>query len=539
MAAPKPTTPQFAVKAIYTPQRIPQYRGNPFIEALPPTLDEDELLGKLFSVPEFDVSQRQWSKSERLQMVAQLSSFMVPMDRHLRLGQHLDALMRQGYVGRAPRTIESQQVYNKLYEHQKAGTTFNTATVKLTAQLSAALIGLPGMGKTTTIRRLLARLPEVIFHPEYSIFQVPYLHIEMPYDGASVKGLATSIFRKLDALLPDARYGEQFGNPRYGAETLMNHAARLLHIHAVGLLVVDELQNLENSPKNHEALMTLLVSASNELGVPILFVGTNKAEALLQKDFRQARRSSGLASTYWGALYQGTEDEPGEWEDFMSVLWEFQWVRTPTPLSHPLSNLLFHHSQGVADIAIKLFAVAQSRAIYDGSETLTGALIDSVAQNELARVMPMIEAIRRDDVRLLGAYRDIAPLGLDSMLADVAAKFSSRKVRGVSIKGSSPEFLPMVTEVLTTVGFERQDAQTLAEKVTDSETALEGVQKALKHATSGKPVKSPKAGKEEKPISYPPGDLRSAGLPDQAGKTVVERLQTLRMLADVDAILTI
>lgn len=539
MAAARNSTPVFATRAIYTPQRIPQYRSNPFIEALPPTLDEDEWLEALFCVPEFDIEQRDWSRPERIQLIAQLASFMVPMDRHIRLGLHLDALMRQGYVGRAPRTVESQQIYTKLYEQQKAGKTFDTSAVQLSAQLSGAWIGLPGMGKTTTLRRMLARNPPVIFHPEHHIFQVPYLHIEMPYNGSSVTGLAKSIFRKLDLLLPDANYGKQYGNPRSGTETLMNDASRVLHMHAVGLLVVDEMQNLENSPKNREALMTLLVSASNELGVPILFVGTNKAEGLLQMDFRQARRSTGLASSYWGAYQRGSADEPGEWDDFLSVLWEFQWVKNPTPLSPHLSNLMFHHTQGVADVAIKLFAIAQARAIFDRSETLTGALIDSVAQNEMARVQPMIEAIRRNDVRALAAYRDIAPIGLDEMLADVATKFSGRKVRGASITGASPEFVPMVMGVLTKMGFEQQNAATLAEKVSDSETALEGVQMALKHATSGRPVKSKKGPKEEKPVSYPPGDLRNAGLPGNGGETVVERMRKLGMLADVDAILTV
>ena len=300
----------FAVEALYTPQRIPQYRGNPLIEALPTPLEDDALIESLFSTPEFDTTQREWTQSERLQMLAQLSSFMVPMDRHLRLAQHIDTLMRQGYVGRAPRTVESQRVFTKLYEQQKAGKTFNTSLVQLTAQLSGALIGIPGMGKTTTIQRILQRVPAVIFHPQHNIYQVPYLHIEMPYDGASVKGLAESIFRKMDLLLPDANYGKQYGKERSGAETLMNHAARVLHMHAVGLLVVDELQNLENSPKNHDALMTLLVSASNELGVPILFVGTNKAQSLLSQDFRQARRSIGIASSYWGPLLEGTEEKP-------------------------------------------------------------------------------------------------------------------------------------------------------------------------------------------------------------------------------------
>lgn len=531
--------PSFAVEALYTPQRVPQYRGNPFIEALPSPLEDDVLIESLFSVPEFDATQRDWTQSERLQMLAQLSSFMVPMDRHLRLAQHIDTLMRQGYVGRAPRSVESQRVFTKLYEQQKAGKTFDTSLIQLTAQLSGALIGIPGMGKTTTIQRILQRVPAVIFHSKHNIYQVPYLHIEMPYDGASVKGLAESIFRKMDLLLPDANYGKQYGKERSGAETLMNHAARVLHMHAVGLLVVDELQNLENSPKNHDALMTLLVSASNELGVPILFVGTNKAQSLLSQDFRQARRSIGIASSYWGPLLEGTEEKPGEWDDFLSVLWHFQWVKQSTPLSPHLSKLMFHHTQGVADIAIKLFAIAQARAIYDGTETITGALIESVAQNELALVMPMIEAIRRDDVEALVTYRDIAPTGLDKLLAGVGAKFSGRKVRGASINGSNPLFVPTVVNALTSVGFDLPEAQELAAQVADSSNVLNGVKKALQHATSGKAIAKQNTKKEAEPPCYPPGDYRNALLPTHAGTTVLERLKILNMLTDVDALLTI
>ena len=117
--AAKHFNPSYAIEAIYTPQRIPQYRGNPFIEALPAIVDEDELLKSLFSVPEFDESQRDWNKAERLQMIAQLSSFMVPAHRHLLLAQHIDTLMRQGYVGRAPRTAESQRIYTRPFMSNK------------------------------------------------------------------------------------------------------------------------------------------------------------------------------------------------------------------------------------------------------------------------------------------------------------------------------------------------------------------------------------------------------------------------------------
>lgn len=526
-----------ATKAIYTEQRIPQYRGNPLIEALPPALEDDALLESLFCVPEYSEEQLTWNKSERLQMIAQLSSFMVPMGRHLQLAQSLDTLIRQGYVGRAPRTAESQRKSTMLYQQQKAGMTFRSSPDQLTAQLSGALIGIPGMGKTTTIRRTLARLPEVIFHPKSSLHQVPYLAIEAPYDGASVKGIAESIFRKMDRLIPDGHFAEQYSNPKSGADTLMNHAARILHNFSVGLLVVDEIQNLENSPKTKQALMTLLVSASNELEVPILFVGTNKAQHLLALDFRQGRRSVGIATTYWDTLQKGDQDTPSEWEDFLSVLWRFQWIRQPAPLTPYLSDLMYHHCQGVVDIAIKLFAVSQARAIHDGSEALTGALIDSVAKTELAIVMPMIEAIRKDDIQALLNCKDIAPIGLDTIMADVASKYSGRLVRGANIMASSPLFAPTVTKVLTTVGFDLPEAQALAEKVTDSTNVIDGVKNALAHATSGRRVRSTKKRQPPADIKFAPGDYRSATNSDVAGVSIFARLKALNMVANVEAVL--
>lgn len=522
--------------AIYTPQRIPQYRGNPLIEALPPSLDADAAVESLFQVPEFDAEQRDWSNAERLQMIAQLSSFMVPMDRHLQLAQSLDSLMRQGYVGRAPRSAASHRVFTNLYAQQKAGKCFQPSAAQLTAQLSGTLLGIPGMGKTTTIRRLMARIPEVIYHPELHLYQIPYLHIETPYDGASVKGVAESIFRKLDLLLPDARYGEQYSNPRAGAETLMNHAARLLHMHAVGLLVVDEVQNLENSPKNRQSLMTLLVSASNELGVPILFVGTNKAQHLLSLDFRQARRSTGLSSAYWGQLARGTLEAPDEWEEFLTVLWHFQWVRRPVPLTQAMSDLMYHHSQGVIDIAIKLFAMSQARGIHDESESLEGALIDDVAQKEMAFVMPMIDAMRRNDVTALLNCRDIAPIGLDELMADVGLRRSGRKLSAATINGTNPLFTPTVARTLQSLGFEGTEAQALAEKVADSGNTLEAVRDALAHSTSGKKLKT-SANSANATQSFPPGDYRNALNPDVAGASVFERLKSLGMVADLHVVL--
>lgn len=529
-----------SIEAIYTPQRVPHYRDNPLIEALPPALNDDELLESLFCVPEFSLEQRSWTKSERLQMIAQLSSFMVPMDRHIQLAHSIDTLMRQGYIGRAPRSAASQLVFTKLYQNLKAGKTFQSSEVPLKAQLSAALIGLSGMGKTTTIRRILLRFPEVIYHPALGLHQIPYLHIETPYDGASVRGLAESIFRKVDQLLPDTHYGEQYSSSRSGADVLMNHAATVLHMHKVGLLVVDEIQNMENSPKTRQSLMTLLVSASNELGVPILFMGTNKAQNLLSMDFRQARRSVSISTKSWGKLAKGAEAAPDEWEDFLSVLWRFQWVKSPTPLTPAIADVMHHYSQGIIDIAIKLFALAQARAIHDESETVDGALLESVAHQELSNVLPMVDALRRNDITALARYEDIAPLAsLDNMMTDMASRYSGRQVFGASIMSDNPQFAPVVAQALTTVGFDLAQAQALAEEVSSSPNALEGVKNALAHATSGPKRKTTRSQKTEQPKSYPPGDYRNALNPDAPDTATLERLHTLGMVANVGALLDI
>ncbi|MBW8371275.1 MAG: hypothetical protein K0M66_09915 [Thiobacillus sp.] len=67
------------VEARYTELRIPRYRGNPLIEALPPILDDEALAQELTQFPDFDTSQRDWPTHERLLLVAGLANFMVPI----------------------------------------------------------------------------------------------------------------------------------------------------------------------------------------------------------------------------------------------------------------------------------------------------------------------------------------------------------------------------------------------------------------------------------------------------------------------------
>lgn len=192
--------------AKYTPARLPRHKDNPLIEALPPVLEEEDILAKLSKKPQFEVAQRDWPTAERIEALETLMNFRVPLHRHVEMSSTLTSMIRNGYVGRAPRTAEHARRYQAIYESGFPGTHEDHSLLETAGQSSTLLIGLSGMGKTSFIKHWCSQMPQVIFHPTLNVYQVTYLHVEMPSDGSSIKGLAHGILSQLDKLIPSANY---------------------------------------------------------------------------------------------------------------------------------------------------------------------------------------------------------------------------------------------------------------------------------------------------------------------------------------------
>lgn len=535
--------------ADYRPQRLPQFKGNPLIEALPPTLTNEQLFEALTLLPDFDPEQRTWLPEERLQMLMTLSNFMVPLSRHIELGRTLDSMLRAGYVGRVPRTPEHALRLQRSYELQKSGARAAHLAATSNPQLSTLLMGMSGMGKTTATKRFFSNIPQVIYHPDLHIYQVTYLHVEMPSDGASIKGLAHGILQQMDKLIPGANYYENYalrGKP--GADTLMRSVARVMSQHFVGFLIADEIQNLANSHKGKQTVMTELVSACNELGVPILFIGTNKAAEVFSLDFRQSRRASGHGIEHWDRLSDSSQPEEGaDWQEFLEILWSFQWVSVPVELDHHLASTMYYFSQGVIDIAIKLFASAQARAIFDGSERVTPELIADVYNKELKLLHPMVQALRDNDIERLAMFADIAPVGLGALLNNVQRKLRAKTSAAFKVRPTDPTFTHRIAASLVAAGCGEEEAIEAAESVAgdgQSKNLLQGTQAALKSLTALKPLSRAKSkSAKEEPFIPPnleerPDDYRRAVLKaHEAGTTIYEQLQMLGMARPLDQLL--
>ncbi len=545
--------PHVRVAKYDTEQRIARYRGNKLIEALPRPKDEAELLASLTLEPDFSEDSRNWDAHMRIHELLGLTNFMVPLAAHVQLARVIDSMMREGYVGRRPMTRDQVAIYQHIHSLEQDDQPFRQSADTLTPQLSTALVGVSGMGKTTTVKRVLAHIPPVYYHPELDLFQVTYLHFEMPSDGKGTKSLATGIIERLDQLIPDSNYYDKYvAKSRASGDVLIRVAARLMNKHSVGLLIPDEVQNVANARKDEQILMSELTSLCNQCKVPQLYIGTNKANKILGLDFRQARRSLGLGLGDWGPMPRwenvtgengSVERRPGEWFDFVTELWKYQWVKKPVALTSDMLELFYHCTQGVIDLAIKLFAVSQARAILDQSETLSEQLLLDVYNKDLHLIHPMVDALRSGDMKALRRYEDITPPSAGDLVADLERRYRAQRIPAASTRPGEGDFELRLASAAQVLGLPAEDAAALASEINAEGTAknmFDAAAQLARKVAPLKPVNKPKRtkGKESTELELPdltdrPFDYRNAVvLAPRERTTVLQQLVKLGMAPD-------
>ena len=156
-------------------------------------------------------------------------------------------------------------------------------------------------------------------------------------------------------------------------------------------------------------MLNFLVTLVNKIGIPVVLIGTTPAMEVLQSKFRQARRSSGhQGDLLWDRMKNDTS-----WDIFVSTMWKNQWTRQIVPISDEFKNALYYESQGITDIAVKLNAMAQIRAIGLQTDIITPNDFHTVASEKLGLVKPALDALRSDDKKRIAAIGDIAPIGIE------------------------------------------------------------------------------------------------------------------------------
>ncbi|MDZ8226938.1 ATP-binding protein [Nostoc sp. ChiVER01] len=423
------------VFAQYNPEQISIYRDNPLIEALPPLLTEEQAFISLSLLPRYDAQERLLPNHERLHLIQEVLQFFQPLPVHIDLEQRFARLIRSGYRARNP---ASREFFHDISQKVEALVTNQVPPSRLRSTANGfTIIGMSGVGKTTAVESVLQLYPQVINHSYYrnrdfTLRQIVWLKLDCPFDG-SIKGLCLNFFQAVDDLLDTSYYQHYAGKGRRTVDELIPAMARVASLHCLGVLVIDELQNLSEAKSGgHKKMLNFFVGLINTIGLPVVLVGTYKAWSVLSGEFRQMRRGTGQGDLLWHPM-----PENDTWQFFIESLWRYQYTLYPCPLNPQLAHTLYYETQGITDFAIKVYMLAQIRAITTGKEKVTEAIIRSVAKDCLCLAAPVLSALKRGDKVELQKFEDVYLVDIEPYFQEAAEKLTLQVING-SVKENTP-----------------------------------------------------------------------------------------------------
>lgn len=409
---------------------LPEFQGNPLVEAmLPPPKDAAEAIRRLSRKPDFNESERDLPSCYRALLPARLFYFMFPTTQHVQLLNRIYGQVINGYKWRNPFTILGQKFlhgeanFSSVSKEEKGGSDEPQKWIPMLqapANISF-LTGLSGMGKSTLIRSITRTMGQpVLRHSTYKgqpfpETQILYLMRNVP-DQCSAKSVCKRFGDLADQLLGGNRYQKLFSQARMTRTDYVSGLHRIIASNHIGALIIDEFQNISLAKSGgKEELLAMILNLREELGVPIILVGTHRAAAILKEDASIARR---LVEGGFHELKRPADSKDENWLALCQIVWRYQWVKTPQPLTDEAIQALYDCSQGITGIMLNLFATTQTYAIEEEHETVTPKLIRDVFRKRFRPLHRVIEILRENKPDDLGHYDDLFFGGMNELKND-------------------------------------------------------------------------------------------------------------------------
>lgn len=339
-----------------------------FTTKLPEMKSGNELISALSIIPEYDKTICQQNQAVRLMALSDLYQIYVPSQMSLEIYSKLYlALLR------SMQKKSSQMAIKQRYENYKAMQQQSYSGI-LGGSDSFTIIGTSGIGKSSAISRAISLITEnriiEIDKPYTKI--IPCLIVQCPFDS-SVKGMLLEILRKVDEELGTDHYNHAIKSRAATTDMLIGSVSSIALNH-IGMLVVDEIQNVVNS-KNGKSLIGALTQLINNSGISICMVGTPESTVFFESAMQLARRSVGLQYT--------TMNYDEYFQSFCKIIFKYQFLKNQTEITAAITEWLYEHSAGVVSVVVSLIHDAQEIAILTGKEVLNLDTLNEAYQQRL------------------------------------------------------------------------------------------------------------------------------------------------------------
>ena len=393
-------------QAVYTPQRVREYVGNPFIEALPEIMSTDVLAQRLTRRPPFDPSERDEPSHLRFHMLERLRQLLIVFPAYFDIESSIGALIRQGYIHRNPFRprgcppclpgTHRRNVSSRLGGRSRASS-------------ELVFVGLSGLGRLRSLNPYSIAIHRRFYGTVRTMAATACDTNRMGQDQLSTRWVIECGVSKL--FRGDRRH-YRYDSVRTGSTRTRGSTSRTSRMGCSRWRRVMRSARL-SSMRCRTYLFRNPVDARDDefLYEPasvywraVIYVGTYKSIALFQSEMRYCRRASGRGLK---ELRRPPSWKSPVWSLLLEAVFAYQWVKRPIALSDGLKKLLWDLSQGITDVLVALVINAQDYAIRHKSETLDTKIFNHVYKTDLRLLHPALNALRSRNPKKLTRFDDL------------------------------------------------------------------------------------------------------------------------------------
>ncbi len=321
---------------------------------MPSMLSGQDLVSALSVFPEYSDSIRNENQAVRLMALSDLYRLYIPSQMSIEIYSSMYlALLRSMQKKVTKAAIKQQYQNHRAIQNQAYRGIMGGAD-------SFTIIGDSGIGKTSAISRAVDLITEnrVIEMDNPYTKIIPILNVQCPWDS-SIKQLLLEVLRKVDETI-ESSYYQYALKSRATTDNLIGSVSQVALNH-IGILVIDEIQNIVNS-KNGKRFITMLLQLINNSGISLCLIGVPDCIPFFEQTFQLSRRLVGLK--------YGTMPFDAYFESLCKVVFGYQYVKEKSQITPAITEFLYEHSAGVVSVVVSLIHDAQEIGILSGKEVL-------------------------------------------------------------------------------------------------------------------------------------------------------------------------